>query len=99
MSFFQVFVYTGEGDEKESPLPWEMKPLPPLPCYTKKTLGRHITDGTHQILLWLLINKAFSFYSPANHDLVLLSANTQQKHIKQLSLDQKSCINGKLKYT
>ena len=46
-----------------------------------KTLGHHITDGTHQILLQLLINKAFSFFSPANHNWVILSANTQQKHI------------------
>ena len=43
----------------------------------KDTLGHHITDDTHHILLLLLIDKAFSFYSPANHDWVILSANTE----------------------
>ena len=28
-------------EEEESPLPWEMTPLPPLPHYTKNTWSPH----------------------------------------------------------
>ena len=55
----------------------------------RKTLGHHITDGTCQILLLLLNDKALLLYSPADHNQVPLSTNTQQKHIKQLKLRSK----------
>ena len=68
----RVFSSAGEGEEESPPplLPWGESP--PLLTWgnlhhfffatQRKMLGHHITDGTRQILLLLLIDKTLLFY-------------------------------------